>query len=40
MLPEGEVLFGMLLLQAGAQEPRTGFHKKPSGATSDGTLSN
>lgn len=40
MLSEGEMLFGMLLLQSGVKEPRPGFHKKPAGPTSDGTFSN
>lgn len=40
MLPEGEVVFGMLLLRASVQEPRPGFHKNTAGTTSDGTLSN
>ena len=40
MLPEGKVLFGTLLLQAGVQELRPGFHKEPAGATSDGTFCN
>lgn len=40
MLPKGKVLFGMLLLQAGVQELRPGFHKENAGATSDGTFCN
>lgn len=39
MVLEGEVLFRMLLLQAGVQELRSGYHKNIIGATNNGTFS-